>query len=1297
MSILFMHSPILSQQINNIGVKDGLSSRQTFNVIQDDNKFIWISTRFGLDRFDGTNIKHYTIDIMHKDSYPIRSIKLLTDRDNGIWAFTDRGIIYRYDELKDTFVEFVAFNRFLKELCFDNNNRIWAITNKDLAYFENKDWIAIEKDVLRDEYYKSISSFDNEHIIIQSNKNIYKYNTNSYTRIPILDSNIISKENIFVETYLYDQAVNKVWIGTLDKGVYLYDIDKKQLQQIQIPQLLYHPVLSFSKFDDAHLLIGTDGMGVFLLNVKTLQIEKHYSKDANSQQEVAGGAIYNIFKDDGDKIWLSTYSSGVYVLDYKEYGFEEIKRDKGDKNSLRHNVICDVLEASDGKIWFASDNDLNVWNKSTNTWNTVLDSKNVMKIYEDSRGNIWVGTYSSGIYLFDKNGKLLVNYTSKIGRTDGIGTNFIYAICEDSNGNIWFGGKKGDLAQFNHKSKTFDQVNLNQINQIINLNKDSILVATEVGIAALDINTRKFKSSILNKNLKSSYISDMLLESDSILWLASYGNGLNRCNRYTGAIKSFGIEEGLPSNIIYALIIDNAGKLWFSSENGIGCFDMNTFQAVNFSAIDGIVSNQFRQTSKEIGRKGDIYFGSYDGVTHFHPSDIVKSKRSATLFLEDFRLFNKIVLPDDINSPLKKPLDKTNSITLSYWQHSFAFNFIGIDYSIDKNRRYMWKLENLDEEWVGPTTEHMANYTNIQEGAYRLVVRYLDENNNVIDERFVEIAITPPFWNTIWARIIFILLGVLVGYGVYTYARQRLKRKQAKEKIDFFINTAHDIRTPLTLINGPIYELKEQVEPSPKTDFLLDLITNNLGKLNGIISQILDFQKVYSLNNKLVVKKWNLNKYLEGKLIYWKSAVQKKKILFDMQLPSETVEEWFDMEKMDKILDNLVLNAIKYSHDGGLVVIKLSINDKYWTVDIIDNGIGIPKQDQSKLFTKFYRARNAINSQETGSGLGLLLVQQYMALHKGKISVKSEENKGTSFSLQFRRGCKVYQNDLALDDHNIPIGEDELSAPLSSYSIDNSHLKILIVEDNDDLRHYMKLSLAPYYNVYVAENGKVAWDNLLKINPDIIVSDFQMPLMDGFELCEKVKSSFETSHIPVILLTVVNDTSHITKGFELGADDYIEKPFNIKYLTLKINNIIQNRQILRQKFLGIDKQEIEEVGIKKANELNTQFVNKVTAIIEANLSDPKFSIKDLSKEMELSRTILFSKFNAITGYTPNDYIKIMRMKRAILYFKENKYTISEVALMVGFEEHSYFSTSFRKMYGKTPKQFIQDDLLEPEL
>lgn len=1280
-----------SQQINHLGVKDGLSGRQTFNIVQDKKDFLWISTRFGVDRYDGVSIKSYPMSIIYNGSIPIRTIRVLLDKKDNLWAYTDRGTVYRYDNQRDEFVSYVDLNMYIRWLSFDHNNRIWIVTHTELGFIEQDSILFIESQHLKEESYRSIIDLDKNHFLLQTNRNIYKYSISERKGYSVIDPGILKKENLSIETCLYDKESGHLWIGTVNKGLYLYSLIEKKLTPIKDMRLWYHPILSLDLLDKDHLIIGTEGLDACLLNTKTLQIEKIYNQYGEKGNYINGNAIYNIFKDKEKRVWLSTFSDGVYIFDYSEHGFRTIRNEKGNNNSLSRNVICDILENSEGNIWFATNNDLCLWNKKQDRWIRLLDSRNILTIYEDSRQNIWVGTYSSGVYRLDKDGRIIHNYVRTNNTNNCIGTNFVYAIFEDSQGNIWFGGKRGHLTKFNPITNSFTSGGISQINHIIQKDENTLLISSEYGVYQVNINSAKHTELPFNKNLKSKYIGDMYLESDSIIWLASYGDGLNKCNMNNGVIRSFTQKDGLPSDIIYAMETDNKGNLWFSSENGIGCFNPKTYKVTNYSITDGISDNQFRQLSKEKTRNGEIYFGSYDGVTYFHPENIKKRQEKARLFLENFRLFNKIVLPGDKDAPLTESLDETELIKLNYKQHSFSINFTAIDYSTSKIRRYMWKLENMDPDWTGPTTEPIANYTNIIAGNYLFKVRYLDDNNNILDERSLSIQVSPPFWNTLWARILFGAFICFVAYLIYRYAEQQLKKKQTQEKIKFFINTAHDIRTPLTLINGPIDELKEQIPPSTKSDYLLNLITKNLNKLNSLFSQLIDFQKAYESQNQLVVEKRDVQKYLKEKLTYWKSSAQKKEILFELRLPDEAVEEWFDVEKMDKILDNLVSNAIKYTQNKGYIIVTLCVDDNSWRIVIKDNGIGISKQDQKNLFKRFYRASNAINSHVSGSGLGLLLVQQYVTLHKGDVGVNSSESGGSEFYVQFKRGHKAYLHNILLDDQNIPVFNQNI-IPNPSYDTDNLRLKILIVEDHEDLRSYMKLSLSSYYSIYTAENGLVAWNEILKVNPDIVVSDLQMPEMDGFELCKKIKSTFETSHIPVIMLTVVNDKEHVVEGFTLGVDDYIEKPFDIKYLRLKINNIIQNRKILRQKFLGIDKKKIEISSRISENELNNQFVDKATSIIEANLANTKFSISDFSKEMGLSRTILYTKFNAITGYTPNDFIRIVRMNKAISYFKEKKYTINEVSLMVGFEEPAYFSTSFKKIYGKSPKQFIEESL-----
>lgn len=1289
---LFCFLRLNAQRITHLGGDQGINGRQVFNIVQDKKKFLWISNRFGVDRFDGFNIKNYPMNILFNGKTPIRTTKVTLDRDSALWAYTDKGTVYKYDTLRDEFTCFKDLDTYVRSICFDAGNGIWAITGKGVEHLVGDKLQLLSALQLQKGRYRSISFLDKEHLLLVSDYSIYKYNIKTAVRQPVVKNELLEREGLTIETCLLDPYSDRIWIGTSNKGLFVYEQAAGTLRAAGEQRLWFHPVLSMASFNSEHLLVGTDGLGAYLLNTKTFVIEKFYNQLNDTKNRINGNVVYDVYKDAGGKVWLSTFTDGVNILDFSDQGFHVIQQNDEQPNSLSNSIVCDLLEDTDGKLWLATNNDLSFWNKSTQRWQKVLNEKNVLTLYEDSRKHIWAGTYSSGVYEISKQGAVLAHYIVQPGIDNSIGSNFIYAICEDARGNMWFGGRRGSVSRLLLSDRSFMKVPVEQVNHMINRRQNTILVSTELGVHEINTETGKSKECLFNKKLKSRYISDMYLESDSIIWLATYGNGLDRCNLIDGTVTSFTQEKGLPSDIVYAIERDNNNNLWFSSENGIGCFNLFTHSVSNFSIADGISGNRFRQCSKAKSTAGDIYFGSYSGVTYFNPANVRKSRNEAHLALQDLRLFNKIVKPGDKDAPLKQALDNTDAIRLNYQQHSFSIDFVAVDYSLGKTRRYTWMLENLDKDWVGPTSEHIANYTNLSPNDYVFKVKYLDDSNNVIDEREIKITVAPPFWKTVWARMIFLIILLVAAWFIYKYAQQKLEEKQQEEKIRFFINTAHDIRTPLTLIGAPIYELKEQLASSPQNNYLMSLVTDNLDRLNKMFSQLLDFQKAYEAKDQLVIKKQDLKRYLSNKLVYWQSSANAKGLSLEMQLPDEALTEWFDLEKMDKILDNLMSNATKYTPAGGKVTVALSADKNSWQLKVADTGIGISRQDRKNLFKRFYRAGNAINKQVTGSGLGLMLVEKYVALHKGSIEVSSAENQGTEFCMQFRRGNKHFQDSVILDDQNLPV-IDEKEIQEEHGLAGSLKLKLLVVEDNEDLRAFLKLSLGHYYTVHTAENGRDAWDNLLKINPDIIVSDLHMPEMDGFELCGKVKSTFETSHIPVILLTVANDKQFVEKGLHLGADDYIGKPFDAGYLRLKIDAIIQNRKLLRQKFLsaGAGNREQPET-VSSGNELNDDFLEKATGVVEKHIDNPAFSVNDFARELALSRTLLYTKCNAITGFSPNDFIKIVRMKKAITYFQEKKYSINEVALMVGFDEPAYFSTCFRKIYGKSPKKFIEEDL-----
>ena len=1281
-----------SQQVRHLDFAEGLNGRQALNFAQDKEGFIWISTKFGVDRYDGKNVKNYNFKILTNGKNPMREVHILFDTDSILWAYTDNGGIIRYNEKNDKFEQALNLKFYLKTAFFDHDNTLWIGTNNSFGFVKNKRLTLFTNPVLQHRMVRKILRYNDDVLIIVTTNSVYFFNEKTKKLAPFFKkSGIMDNESFQIESAYYDETDRKLWMGTTNSGVVRYDLITKTFLFNVLNSTTTNPILSIYPIDKKHLFFGTDGIGAILLEKFKLEIEKVYMQQESSDYGLAGNEIYDIFKDKAGRIWLSTYSDGVNIIESRKEGFFTQRHEKNNPNSLLYNIVRCIMIDKEQNVWYGSKNGITVWNKSNNSWKHILLAKNVLTLVEDSHADIWVGTYSSGVFVIDKNGRIIKHFYKLPDQTNTIGTNFVYSIFEDSHKNIWIGGIKGPLTKYDRKTNTFKQIRIYQINNIIQRNNDEILIASTSNLYHLKLSNDSFKSWKYSNKLISLCIYDMYLESDSVIWLCTYGGGLSKCNLNTGRIKQFNVENGLSSNIVYSILKDNHNNFWISTENGLSKLNPKNGSIINFSTGDGISSNAFRPLSRAISKSGEMYFGSYDGTTYFNPNEIQPIVSNSKLFLTDFSLFNRITHPDDKNSPLKDKINNIKQLDLSYKNHSFSLAFTTIDFAPNAKRRYMWKLEGLDKDWVGPSSETVVNYTNLTPRTYIFKLKAIGDNNIVLDQRELKVVIHPPYWNTFLAKIIGFILLILFSYWAYNYISNYYEKKRTTEKIKFFINTTHDLRTPLTLISSPLYELKEKLELDNWNTYLLDLVTSNLEKMNKMVSQLLDFQKTYELKEQLFVTKNNINELITEKKILWMSVADRKKISLKVELPENPLFEWYDKEKIGKILDNLISNAIKYTRNNGTITIKLTYNAKFWMINVIDNGIGIPKPEVKKLFHRFYRAENAINSQETGSGLGLLLIKSYVLLHKGKIGVTSTENQGSDFNIRFKRGGNHYVNNMIHDTAEVPVSKEKTVLAVNE-NIEKQKIKLLIVEDNNDLREYIKLSLSHYYITFTAENGQDAWDKIPTINPDIIITDYNMPIMNGFELCGKIKKTYETSHIPVVLLTVMTDEKHVEEGLKLGADDYIQKPFDVKYLKLKIDNIIENRKILRTKFLEVNKPSEQEVVDE--NDLNAIFLVKATKITEDHLIDTEFSISDFSREMGMSRSLLYTKFNAITGYSPNDFVKIIRMKKAVVYFKEGLHNINEVARLTGFDEPSYFTTCFKKIYGKSPKQFINEEILK---
>ena len=746
----------------------------------------------------------------------------------------------------------------------------------------------------------------------------------------------------------------------------------------------------------------------------------------------------------------------------------------------------------------------------------------------------------------------------------------------------------------------------------------------------------------------------ILPERPNELWIGTEGRGVIKYDMNTNQWQQYTQNNGLSSNSICGLQYDHQGRLWISTENGLNCLSPKHNHIDAFYEPDGLPDNTLNFRSHCLLHNGHIIFGTPSGAFELNPDEYSwKQDKAYNLRFEEFALFNVPMSPQQKNSPLQTTIDKTERITLKHNQHSFSFRFLNLGYLNAAKQLYSWYLEGFDKTWSIPTDHHHAVYTNIPPGKYTFHVKVFNGGNEENhQERTMRITILHPWWDTWIAWMVYILFAVTVVYYLIRAYKNKLEARDSDQKIRFFINVAHDIRTPLTLIKAPLNEIEQE----PLTDnakLALTLAKRNTEKLLNMVTQLLDFQKIEREAMSLQVEETSIFVFINNLISNFEPLAHEKGIHIHTELSSEEYRGYIDQRKISIILDNLLSNSIKYTKPNGNVWFKGYVENNMLMIKVVDDGIGISDSDQKKLFRRFYRGENATNSKETGSGIGLLLTKKMALLHKGDISFSSNEGVGTTFTIKIPVSQNNYSSvELIKKD---PVAEKKtVHLPDSKNKSEKKKSKLLIVEDNEELRSYLAHYLSRNYQVLESANGQLALETASKETPDFIISDVMMPVLSGTDLCRQLKSNIETCHIPIILLTSLAEREDIINGLNAGADDYITKPFDLSVLQTKITGIINNRRLYHKKF--IDKSAFNEES-DIINELDKKFMEKVVGYIEDKMMQEDFSIDTLSLEMAMSRSVFFKKIKSLIGQSPQDLIRDIKMKKATTLLSE-KNTIS---------------------------------------
>lgn len=1296
-----------------LDTNQGLSSRRVIAIEKDTKGYMWFLTHEGVDRYNGKQFTHYPLaDGNRAIQQPPNLSHLQIDNAGGIWVIGKNGYIFKYNSYQDKYDLIMNFADSLQttrrlpltHASIDRNDQLWLCTrNAQYIYHLQKQQVEKLDSPIKEEITFLEQGQGNEYFL-GTNHNIYLARLNG-NQLTVQQEPLLENFHIVQHIY-YHTPTNRLLIGTLADGFYVYDLTNRTLNNVgQLKDVTMNNVVpAFSSVEE--VLIATDGNGVFKMNVSSLELQPFLSSNHQASSRMNGDIIKDIHVDETGRIWLAVFPISITVYSDKYPTFQWIQNINKQNNSLVNNQITHILEDSDGDLWVTTTNGIGYYNTRTQQWKSLLSSREndwqdqnyvFVSLCETTPGTIAVGGYMSGMYYINKKDMRPQYFSPQSeGYTDIRPDKYIRSIYRDKDGFVWAGGYynfKGlnPNGAIEHYSTDYP------ITYITSKNEEELWVGTANGIYKFNKRQKKFQQVNLSSDIGTV---NYIYQADSITtYIGTHGSGLWIYNNSTRQLENFRTHNSaLISNNIFCVLPGNRPEeLIISTENELVCFNTKERLFLNWTKEQGLLANKFNTSAGIKTRKGDIILGSDEGLIFIKDSITLPRTVQSKLVFNAFNIQYQQMKPGMEDSPLSKPIDETDAITLSHDQNIFSLDVSSINYDCPSRVLYSWKMEGFYDEWTKPSETHLIRYTGLNPGDYTLKVRsILLDDGRTLEERHLRIKIEPPFTQTWGAYLIYSLIFLFIIFAIIRYLWLRKDSVISREKIQFFIHTAHDIRTPLTLIKGPLSEISRTETLSETGKNNLQAAIQNTDRLSELATKLIDFQKEELYASSLHVSHTEMNAYLKAFLVPFQAYAEKKHLQLTFEGTSEPLEAWIDRNKIDSIVHNLISNALKYTPEGGQVTIQLKATSSEWILRVMDTGIGIPAAEQKKMFKHLFRGKNAINQRITGAGIGMLQTYRLVKRHLGRISVSSKENVGTTFRLRFPIDSPQYIRQAQAATEVTPVSPTGMTAATLPHiqvaETSPAHApQILIVEDNPDLRRFLRQSLSDKYQIKEAENGKEALEQIHQLSPDLVISDIMMPEMRGDELCQTLKSNVETSHIPVILLTALGDRESILHGLEIKADSYVVKPFDMEILKANIASVLANKEFLRQRFAQLNYRTEDlppEIQEAPGLSLDQEFLIKATDLVKKNLGK-EFNVDDLCVEMGMSRSSLYNKIKALTDRSPSDFVRQIRLTEATVLLKSKKYTVAEVSDMLGYSDPKYFTDIFKKHYGMTPSAYMK--------
>lgn len=1339
-----------NQKFVHYSTQSGLSSRYQTNIVQDKDGFIWIGTTDGLNRFDGYEFKVYRQIPGDSTSLGSNEVNaLFIDSQETLWVSTYYGGVYKYDKEYDKFSSVtdqqggkLALSSNISE---DNQQRLWIGTFLGLYLFdrEKSHFIKVFNFDPKVDKRSSLASDQLRTLTVDGETLWLGYGAGIFSA---LNTKTLKLKHYklpgFNNTNATDNFVNSIcadgdslWISTWGKGVWIFN---KQTQMSHMFNgLKALQVNCVCKDKNNNIWIGTESDGLAFYD-KAIKKTIFYVHDDHNPNSLSNNCVSTIFIDKQNNLWLGSKNGDMHYF-IVDNPFRAWIRNPDDPQELSNNNVTCMVETNDQHLWVGFlDGGIDIINLKTKSKkfisgtnsNINLGKKPIITMFKDRDNKLWLGTYQDGLKKYDKTTGKFITFQSNPNDTQSITGNDIRKISEDSKGNLWLAVHGGGLNKFNKKTGKCEHFFVNNANITLSpiLNNwlltvlvdksDNLWVGSVAGASFLSNNCHTSKHFRNNPkdftSLSNDFVNVIFEDSGGTIWLGT-NNGLNQYNKKADNFTRFSVKDGLPNNIILGIIEDNNKNLWISTNKGLSKFSpaMRTFK--NYSMDDGLITDEFNIGSCYKNSRGEVYFGGLEGLFAFLPDSLKTNTFEPPVYITDFKLFNKSVLNKKDNnntSVLEKPINQSKKITLDYSQNIIGLEFVALNYMNGQKNLYSYKMEGFDKSWSSPDTKRDVTYTNLHYGTYTFKVKACN-NDGIWNEKgaSIQIIIKPPFWKTNWAMIFYFLLIVFLLY-IFRYFILRdasIKRKLAFEilevgklkeldsqKMKFFSNISHEFRTPLTLILGPLDKLIHTIKDENQlTD--IQMIHRNAQRLLRLINQLMDFRKIEAIGFEVNYVKADIIRFISDLSNVFAYEASQRNIKFLIKTDLDYLLIYFDKDKLDKILYNLLSNAFKFTPDYGNITVSVStdVDIRNLFLSVEDSGQGIPDYAQSKIFERFYQVEN---TGSFGTGIGLALTKELVQLLNGSISIESVIGKGSKFivNLPVIQQIEVSKTKELISDQHLEENGDSSKWSYQGFQetyvihdAEKPHKKdlpiLLIVEDNADMRLFIRNEFVNSYQVLEASNGELGLEKAIAEIPDIIICDVMMPGMNGIELCEKIKLDEKTSHIPIILLTALSSEEYTVEGLKSGADDYIIKPFNSIILQLKVRNIIESRKLFKSRFTTEPAATINEIAL---NALDEKFLKKAYEVVEKNIDNAELDVNDFTLAVGMSRAQVYRKINALTGQSVKEFIRIIRLKKAAEMLLNDDKNIKEIAFTLGFNSITYFTKSFSDYYGAPPKKYI---------